>query len=130
MTKKIKNLISSYHLSVSLITYHLTQNPFSQGEGGRLGLDCEEDQCAPQRVKLDTDDVYIVSWIEGLIAQQVIENAIDNGDITRAGIVASANEVTVDLQGLALFFEQQITSRVELKVAACEIGGNVFRSLP
>ncbi len=47
------------------------------------------------------DDVYIVSWIEGLIAQQVIENAIDNGDITRAGIVASANEVTVDLQGLA-----------------------------
>ncbi|MEK9637485.1 MAG: ABC transporter substrate-binding protein [Acidimicrobiaceae bacterium] len=47
------------------------------------------------------DDVYIVSWIEGLIAQQVIENAIDNGDITRAGMVASANEITVDLQGLA-----------------------------
>ena len=47
------------------------------------------------------DDVYIISWIEGLIAQQVIENAIDNGDITRAGIVASANEITVDLQGLA-----------------------------
>ena len=47
------------------------------------------------------DDVYIISWIEGLIAQQVIENAIDNGDITRAGMVASANEITVDLQGLA-----------------------------
>ena len=47
------------------------------------------------------DDVYIISWIEGLIAQQVIENAIDNGDISRAGMVASANEITVDLQGLA-----------------------------
>ena len=47
------------------------------------------------------DDVYIISWIEGLIAQHVIENAIDNGDITRAGMVASANEITVDLQGLA-----------------------------
>ncbi len=44
------------------------------------------------------DDVYIV-WIEGLIAQQVIENAIDNGDITRANMVASANEITVDLPG-------------------------------
>ena len=31
----------------------------------------------------------------------MIENAIDNGDITRAGMVASANEITVDLQGLA-----------------------------
>ena len=47
------------------------------------------------------DDVYIISWIEGLIAQQVIENAIDNGDISRAGMVSSANEITVDLQGLA-----------------------------
>ncbi len=47
------------------------------------------------------DDVYIISWIEGLIAQTIIEQAIDNGDITRAGMVAAANEVTVDLQGLA-----------------------------
>lgn len=47
------------------------------------------------------DDVYIISWIEGLIAHQALEKAISNGDITRAGVLAAANEITVDLQGLA-----------------------------
>ncbi len=47
------------------------------------------------------DDVYIISWIEGLIAQQVLEQAISNGDITRAGVLAAANEIEVDLMGLA-----------------------------
>ena len=47
------------------------------------------------------DDVYIISWIEGLIAQTIIEQAIDNGDVTRAGMVAASQQVEVDLQGLA-----------------------------
>ncbi len=47
------------------------------------------------------DDVYIISWIEGLIAQQTLAQAISNGDISRAGVLAAANEITVDLMGLA-----------------------------
>ncbi len=47
------------------------------------------------------DDVYIISWIEGYIATQILEQALSNGDITRAGVLAAANEITVDLKGLA-----------------------------
>ncbi len=47
------------------------------------------------------DDVYIISWIEGLIASQAIEHAINSGDITRAGITAAMNDIEADLQGLA-----------------------------
>ena len=53
------------------------------------------------RPDLVADDTYIISWIQGLITQQVLEQAMANGDMTRAGVVAAANEVTVDLQGLA-----------------------------
>ena len=46
-------------------------------------------------------DVYIVAWTEGYITQQILEQAAANGDMTRAGVVAAANEITVDLKGLA-----------------------------
>ena len=46
-------------------------------------------------------DVYILGWTEGYITQQILEQAAANGDMTRAGVVAAANEVTVDLKGLA-----------------------------
>jgi len=32
---------------------------WGRGEGGRLGLDCEEDYCSPQEMKLNTVDIYI-----------------------------------------------------------------------
>ncbi len=46
-------------------------------------------------------DVYIIGWINGLIVQQILEQAAANGDMTRAGVVAAANEITADLKGLA-----------------------------
>ena len=47
------------------------------------------------------DDVYIISWIEGYIATQILDQAISNGNLTRAGVLAAANQITVDLKGLA-----------------------------
>ena len=47
------------------------------------------------------DDVYIISFIEGYIATQILDRAISNGNLTRAGVLAAANSITVDLKGLA-----------------------------
>ena len=47
------------------------------------------------------DDVYIISWIEGYVATQILDRAISNGNLTRAGVLAAANSVTADLKGLA-----------------------------
>ena len=47
------------------------------------------------------DDVYIVSWILGYIAHQVLDHAISNGNLTRAGVLAAANQITADLKGLS-----------------------------
>ena len=46
-------------------------------------------------------DVYIISWTEGYATQAVLELAAAKGDMTRAGVVAAFNEVTVDMKGLA-----------------------------
>ena len=47
------------------------------------------------------DDVYIISFIEGYVATQILDRAISNGNLTRAGVLAAANSVTADLKGLA-----------------------------
>jgi ABC-type branched-subunit amino acid transport system substrate-binding protein len=50
---------------------------------------------------LPVSDVYINGWTEAMLTQAILEKAAANGDMTRAGIVAAANEVEVDYQGLA-----------------------------
>ena len=47
------------------------------------------------------DDVYIISWIEGYVTTQILDKAISNGNLTRAGVLAAANSITADLKGLA-----------------------------
>ena len=47
------------------------------------------------------DDVYIISFIQGYVVHQILDKAISNGNITRAGVLAAANSVTADLKGLA-----------------------------
>ena len=51
-----------------------------------------------QRPDAPVSDVYIVAWTEGYITQQILEQAAANGDMTRAGVVAAANEITADLR--------------------------------
>lgn len=53
------------------------------------------------RPDLAVSDVYILGWTEAQITHAILEQAAANGDMTRAGIVAAANEVTVDFNGLA-----------------------------
>ena len=50
---------------------------------------------------LPVSDVYILGWTEAMVTQAILEQAAANGDMTRAGIVAAANEVEVDFNGLA-----------------------------
>ena len=46
-------------------------------------------------------DVYIIGWTEAMATHQILEQAAENGDMTRAGVVAAANETEVDYNGLA-----------------------------
>ncbi|NND01436.1 MAG: ABC transporter substrate-binding protein [Acidimicrobiia bacterium] len=46
-------------------------------------------------------DVFVVGWIQGMFVEAVLTQAAENGDMTRAGIIAAANEVEVDFKGLS-----------------------------
>ncbi len=46
-------------------------------------------------------DQYVTGWMEGIIVKTILEQAAANGDMTRAGVVAAAQEVTVDFKGLS-----------------------------
>jgi ABC-type branched-subunit amino acid transport system substrate-binding protein len=59
------------------------------------------DAMTAARPDLAVSDVYILGWTEGLITKAILEKAAENGDMTRAGIVAAAGEVEVDFNGLA-----------------------------
>ncbi|RMH81515.1 MAG: ABC transporter substrate-binding protein [Actinomyces sp.] len=71
------------------------------GVGGEPGMSEMIDTMRQYRPDAPLDDVYIISWVEGLIAQQALEKALENGDITRAGVLAAMNEIQVDYHGLA-----------------------------
>jgi len=59
------------------------------------------EQMTAAQPDLAVSDVYILGWTEAKITQAILEQAAANGDMTRAGIVAAANQVTVDFGGLA-----------------------------
>ncbi|MBN4047497.1 ABC transporter substrate-binding protein [Acidimicrobiaceae bacterium AH-315-P05] len=44
--------------------------------------------------------VYVISWIEGEIVRQALEQAAANGDLTRAGVSETVQSMTIDMQGL------------------------------
>ncbi len=71
------------------------------GVGEAEGMQEMIDVMREYRPEAPFDDAYIVSWIQGYVAHQILDQAISNGDITRAGVLAAANQVTVDLHGLA-----------------------------
>lgn len=54
-----------------------------------------------RRPDLPLSDVYAFGWIEGMLVQQILEQAAANGDMTRAGVVQAASEIEVDFRGLA-----------------------------
>ncbi len=54
-----------------------------------------------KRPDAPVSDLYLLGWINGMIVQQVLEQAAANGDMTRAGVTEAARQITVDLKGLA-----------------------------
>lgn len=46
-------------------------------------------------------DSYVTGWLEGIMVETILEQAIANGDMTRAGMVAAAQQVSFDFKGLA-----------------------------
>ncbi|WP_419929646.1 ABC transporter substrate-binding protein [Candidatus Poriferisocius sp.] len=46
------------------------------------------------------DDLYVYSWIQGYVTTQILDRAIADGDLTRAGVLAAAGKITADLKGL------------------------------
>ena len=53
------------------------------------------------RPELVVSDVYILGWTEAMVTQAILEQAAENGDMTRAGIAEAAKEVEVSFDGLA-----------------------------
>lgn len=46
-------------------------------------------------------DQYITGWIEGIMVETLLNQAIANGDMTRAGMVAAVQQVSMDFKGLS-----------------------------
>ena len=46
-------------------------------------------------------DATVFAWTEAIFAEAVLTQAAENGDLTRAGVLAAAGEVEVDFQGLS-----------------------------
>ncbi len=70
---------------------------------GIPGMETLVAEMIARRSDLNISDAYVIGWIEGIMAQTLIERAIDSGDITRANIVAISQspDFEVDFQGLA-----------------------------
>jgi len=69
--------------------------------GEAAGMQQLLDVMREYRPEATWDDFYIISWIQGYVVHQILDQAISNGNITRAGVLAAANQVTADLNGLA-----------------------------
>jgi len=68
---------------------------------GVAGLDEMKDWMGKHNPELPISDSYIIGWTEAMAAHQVLERAAADGDLTRAGVIAAFNKVTVDYKGLA-----------------------------
>lgn len=51
--------------------------------------------------ELPSSDSYILGWTYASLTAQILQQAADNGDMTRAGILAAAGEVEATFDGLA-----------------------------
>ena len=71
------------------------------GVGEAEGMQEMIDVMREYRPEAPFDDNYIISFIQGYVVHQILDKAISNGNITRAGVLAAANSVTADLKGLA-----------------------------
>ncbi len=71
-------------------------------EGGSAGMATMVAEMEARRPNDPLSDSFVAGWQEGIIVETIIRQAIANGDLTRAGMVAASQEVDeFDFQGLA-----------------------------
>jgi ABC-type branched-subunit amino acid transport system substrate-binding protein len=73
------------------------------GSEGIAGMDEIMTEMSARRPELNISDVYTIGWMEGIMAQTLIETAIDGGDLTRGNMVAisQSDGFAVDFRGLS-----------------------------
>jgi ABC-type branched-subunit amino acid transport system substrate-binding protein len=59
------------------------------------------EQMRKRRPDAPVSDLYILGFINGYVVKTILEQAARNGDMTRAGVLAAATQVDVDMKGLA-----------------------------
>ena len=70
------------------------------GSSSSPGMVQMEEAMLAARPDTVISDSFVVGWLEGMATHQILEQAAKNKDMTRAGVVAAANQVTVDYGGL------------------------------
>ena len=85
-------LDSNYILNSYILTWNTPDVP---------GLEKMKEELLAAMPDAPLSDTYIQGWIEGQAAHQALVRAAANGDLTRAGVVAAFNQITVDHEGLA-----------------------------
>jgi hypothetical protein len=89
---EVAPLLDQYYIASTYIATWGTDVP---------GMAAVVDEMTAAAPDLAVSDVYILGWTEAQITRAILEQAALNGDMTRAGIVAAANEVSVEFGGLA-----------------------------
>jgi ABC-type branched-subunit amino acid transport system substrate-binding protein len=80
--------------------YLISTYNLAWGSSASPGMVEMEQEMLAARPDAAISDAYVVGWLEGMAAHQILEQAAENKDMTRAGVVAAANQVTVDYGGL------------------------------
>ncbi|MCP4959459.1 MAG: ABC transporter substrate-binding protein [Actinomycetia bacterium] len=70
---------------------------------GIPGMETIMTEMAARRPDLNISDVYTTGWIEGIMAEELIKRAIDDGDLTRAHMVEISQDpsFSVEFDGLS-----------------------------
>jgi len=85
-------LDSNYVLNSYILTWNTPGVP---------GLEKMKEELLAAMPDAPLSDTYIQGWVEGQAAHQALVRAAANGDLTRSGVVAAFNQITVDHEGLA-----------------------------
>jgi len=80
--------------------YLISTYNLAWGSSASPGMVQMEEEMLAARPDATISDAYVVGWLEGMATHQILEQAANNNDMTRAGVVAAANQVSVDYGGL------------------------------
>jgi ABC-type branched-subunit amino acid transport system substrate-binding protein len=94
-------LLESPELAPLLDEYYIASTYIVTWGADVPGMQEVVDTMTEKQPDLPVSDVYVLGWTEAQITEAILRQAAANGDMTRAGIVAAGNEVSVTFDGLA-----------------------------